>query len=109
MPPANASPAAGTDPDGSENVPSRSYTITTGVLLPFKAKANWIVSGPVAVAVSEPGASGMPGVKVTTRSLPSCATANVPPDVADRKLFVSTANRPAEKSETEVPPMIFQL
>ena len=67
--------------------------ITTGSLLLFRVKASWMLSGPVAVAVSAVGASGVRGVNFTLR-LPSTML-NVPPSRLCEKLLASMANRSA--------------
>ena len=98
MPPAYASPAAGIVPLGSVNEPSMSNTITTGSLLLFRVKVNWMLSGPVAVAVSAAGASGVRGVNFSVR-LPS-SMLNVPPPRSWSKLLASTAKLPASNPLT---------
>ena len=98
MPPANACPTAGTVPVGVEKVPSEFHTITTGSSSSVRVNANWIVSGPVAVAENASGTAAARGVNFTCR-LPS-SMLNEPPPRSWAKLLASIAIRAASNPLT---------
>ncbi len=90
------------------NEPSRSYTIITLSLSPFRVNVSVMEDTLADAAEKAAGASGGPGVKVRNRSPPLDVTLKVPLSRPGENAVVFTANRATSYPDTEEASMIFQ-